>query len=190
LKNWVIRTGELHPDKQLSVWFQDEARFGQQGTTTRIWADRGTRAQAIRQCEFEWVYLFGAVCPANGKAHGCLLPYVDTEAMNAYLADFSRHLPPEEHALMVLDRAGWHQSRSLIIPHNVTLLNLPPYSPELNPAELLWWQARSKKLSNRAYESIPIMEHAVAEAWLWLIAQPDFLKSLCLFPWIQSAVSN
>ena len=136
------------------------------------------------------MYLFGAVCPASGEAHGCLLPYVDTESMNAYLADFSRNLPPDEHALIVLDRAGWHQSRNLIIPSNVTLLNLPPYSPQLNPAELLWWQARDKKLSNRAYESIPILEQAVGEAWLWLIETPDFLRSLCLFPWIQSAICN
>jgi hypothetical protein len=190
LKEWAARTAALHPHKQLSVWFQDEARFGQQGTTTRIWADRGQRTQAIRQVEFEWVYLFGAVCPRTGRAHGCLLPYVDTDAMNAYLADFSRNLPPEEHALIVLDRAGWHQSRSLTVPANVTLLNLPPYSPQLNPAELLWWQARDKKLSNRAYQNIPVLEQAVGEAWLWLIQQPDFLRSLCLFPWIQSAISN
>ena len=132
--------------------------MGNKEITTRIWADRGTRTQAIRPMKFEWVYLFGAVCPTSGKAHGCLLPYVDTDAMNAYLADFSR--------------------------------NLPPYSPELNPAELLWWQARDKKLSNRAYESIPVLERAVSEAWLSLIEQPDFLRSLCLFPWIQAAISN
>jgi hypothetical protein len=101
LKEWATRTAALHPHKQLSVWFQDEARFGQQGTTTRIWADRGQRTRAIRQVEFEWVYLFGAVCPRTGRAHGCLLPYVDTDAMNAYLADFSRNLPPEESCWIV-----------------------------------------------------------------------------------------
>ena len=72
----------------------------------------------------------------------------------------------------------------------MTLLNLPPYSPELNPAELLWWQARDKKLGNQAYKSIPVLERAVSEAWLSLIEQPDFLRSLCLFPWIQAAISN
>ena len=186
----MVRTAELHPGRRLSVWFQDEARFGQQGTTTRIGADRGRRATAVRQVEFEWVYLFGSVCPASGRTHGCLLPYVDTAAMNAYLADFSRNLPPEEHALLVLDRAGWHRSRSLAIPANVTLLFLPPYSPELNPAELLWWQARDKKLSNQVYETIPILEQAVGDAWLWLIENPAVLRSLCLFPWIESAISN
>ncbi|NQU75503.1 MAG: hypothetical protein HQ546_04205 [Planctomycetes bacterium] len=68
-----------------------------------IRAGHGRQAEAIRQVEFEWVYLFGAVCPASDKAHGCLLPYVDSESIIVYLADFSRNLPPEEHALMVLD---------------------------------------------------------------------------------------
>jgi hypothetical protein len=190
LKDWVDRTAELHPDKAVSVWFQDEARFGQQGTTTRVWADRGSRATAVRQVEFEWVYMFGTVCPATGKAHGCVLPYVDTEAMNAYLADFSRNLPSHEHALMVLDRAGWHLAGKLNIPPNVTLLNLPAYSPELNPAEMLWWQVRDKKLSNRSYENITVLEQAVSEAWLWLIENPDSLRSLCFFPWIESAIFN
>ena len=153
----MSRTAELHPGRRLSVWFQDEARFGQQGTTTRIWADCGRRATAVRQVEFEWVYLFGSVCPASGRAHGCLLPYVDTTAMNAYLADFSRNLSPEEHALLVLDRAGWHRSRSLAIPANVTLLYLPPYSPELNPIELAWstlkhWLRESRARTHAALD--------------------------------------
>ena len=121
----MVRTAELHPGRRLSIWFQDEARFGQQGTTTRIGADRGRRATAVRQVEFEWVYLFGSVCPASGRTHGCLLPYVDTAAMNSYLADFSRNLPPEEHALLVLDRAGWHRSRSLAIPAKMPKLLSP-----------------------------------------------------------------
>ena len=145
----MARTAELHPHKRLTVWFQDEARFGQQGTTTRVWAERGTRAQAIRQVEFEWVYLFGAVCPTTGQAHGCLLPYAETDTMNAYLADFSRNLAPDEHALIVLDRAGWHQSKSLDIPSNVTLLYLPPYSPELNPDEMLNQDVKTNAVRRR-----------------------------------------
>ena len=140
--------------------------------------------------EFEWVYLFAGVCPAGGQAHACLFPEVNTEIMNLYLADFSKHLSPQEHALMVLDRAGWHTGGGLIIPSNVTLLRLPPYSPELNPAELLWWQMRDKDLSNRSFDTIPVLEDAVAESWLKLIRQGDQIRSLCLFPWIQSAVFN
>jgi transposase len=172
------------------LWFADEARFGQQGTTTRIWAQRGQRAEAIRQTEFEWVYLYGAVDPRSGRSHGWMFPEVNTATMNSFLETFSRQLAPAEHALMVLDRAGWHRSRALVIPPNVTLLYLPPYSPQLNPSELLWWQMRDRHLSNRRFAGIPDLERAVAHAWSWLVNRPDFLRSLCLFPWIESAVVN
>jgi len=140
--------------------------------------------------EFEWVYLYGAVQPTHGKSHGCLFPEVNTSTMSLYLENFSRQLADDEHALMVLDRAGWHRSHSLIIPSNVTLLHLPPYSPELNPSELLWWQIRDRHMSNRRFATVAVLEQAASDAWLWLIDQADFLKSLCLFPWIESAVFN
>ncbi len=61
--------------KPLEIWFQDEARVGQQGTLTRVWAKRGTRPRAPRDTRYKWSYVFGAACPARGAAAGLILPY-------------------------------------------------------------------------------------------------------------------
>ena len=72
--------------KPLEIWFQDEARVGQQGTTTRVWARRGTRPRAVRDTRYEWAYIFGAVCPQRGVGAGLVLPRANTAAMNLHLA--------------------------------------------------------------------------------------------------------
>ena len=186
----VLRTQELYPDKKISVWFEDEGRFGQQGTITRVWALRGRRAYACKQTGFEWVYVFGAVCPETGQTHGCLISFADTSAMNGYLKDFCKHIPDDEHVLMVLDRAGWHRARTLRIAENLTLLLLPAYSPELNPVELLWWQMRDKHLSNQVFETAEQLDMDVGKAWCAVTCQSETIRSLCLFPWVESAINN
>lgn len=172
------------------MWFEDEGRFGQQGTISRIWALRGKRAYASKQTDLEWVYVFGAVCPSTGQTHGCLISFADTSAMNGYLKDFGKHIAFDEHVLMVLDRAGWHRSRTLHVAENLTLLLLPAYSPELNPVELLWWQMRDKYLSNQVFESVDQLDKDVGKAWCDVTYDPEIVRSLCLFPWIESAINN
>lgn len=189
LLEWVLTTARLHPDKRLSLWFQDEARFGMQGTITRIWALKGQRPRVWQQREFEWTYLYGSVEPLTGRAHGCRLPEANTEAMNLYLENFSRFLEEDEHALMVLDRAGWHRATALKIPSNVTLLCLPPYSPELNPMELVWGNGRRNYFANTVHKTIDDLESAVDQLWLRQTQHRDKMKSLCGFDWILSALS-
>lgn len=109
--------------------------------------------------------------------------------MNLYLENFSRSLEDDEHALMVLDRAGWHRATALKIPSNVTLLCLPPYSPELNPMELVWGNGRRNYLANTFHKTIDDLEHAVDELWLRQTQHEDSMKSLCGFDWILSAIS-
>ena len=178
------------PDKDIQLWFQDEARIGQQGTISRVWADTGSCPRAIRQTNYQWTYLFGSVCPATGNSHGWRMPYANTWIMNLYLKDFAGQLPDNVHALLVMDGAGWHSAKELEIPANVSILLLPPYSPELNPAELIWRQMRQRKLSNRLYPTIDDLETAVDDAWLWISNQQEELANLCLFPWIKSALIN
>lgn len=102
---------------------------------TRIWADTGSRPTAPRTLGFASAYLFGAVCPAEGKAAAILMPKANTSAMTLHLREVSHHVPADAHAIMFLDNAAWHRAKALEVPADLTLLPLPPYSPELNPAE-------------------------------------------------------
>ena len=140
-----------HPDQNVQVWFQDEARLGQQGTLTTVWAEKGSRPTAVRQTEYEWCYLFAAVNPMNGASSALVAPTVNTELMNRHLEFISQEAGPKTHVVLVLDQAGWHTAKALKVPSNLTLLPLPPYSPELNSAERIWDYMRSHYLSNRIY---------------------------------------
>src|SRR6185312_4751948 len=138
--------------KPVEVWFLDEARVGQQGTLTRVWARRGTRPRAPRDRRYTWAYLFGAVCPERAVGAALVLPYADTEATGLHLAEVGRAVAPGAHAVVVLDRAGWHGAGDLAVPGNLTLLPLPSHSPELNPAEDVREHLRQNKPSHRVWE--------------------------------------
>ena len=166
----------------MQVWFQDEARIGQQGTLTRCWGLTGSRPTAVRQTEYEWVYLFGAVNPQTGESSALLAPTVNTAYMNHHLRFIREQAGADVHVLLVLDRAGWHVAKALEVPANMTLLYLPPYSPELNPVERLWAYLRSHYLSNRAYRDYDDLLTASGTAWNQLT--PEHLCSICRTEWL------
>src|SRR4051794_21261983 len=143
-----------HPGKRIEVWVQDEARIGQQGTTTAVWAETGSRPSAPKQCEYEWAYLFAAVNPVTGASSALVAPTVNTHYMNEPLGFISRAAGPDAGVVLVRANAGWHVAKALKVPANVTLLFLPPYSPELNGAERIWscLHLRMRYLSNRVYK--------------------------------------
>jgi transposase len=85
---------------------------------------------------------------------------------------------------MVLDQAGWHVSRDLFVPENVTLVSLPPYSPELNPVERVWLYLKERFLSHRLHADYDAIVDAACDAWNRLIGEAGRLKTLCSFPWI------
>ncbi len=128
----------------MEVWFTDEARVGQQGTITRMWAKRGSRPRAPRDRRDQWAYLFGAICPQRSTGAAIVIPEVNIAAMNEHLAAISRRVSAGAIAVLVLDGAGWHSSPRLRLPDNIVLLPLPPYAPELNPVENVWEFLRGK----------------------------------------------
>lgn len=167
---------------RVRVFFMDEARFGQQGTTTRVWAKTGSRPTAVKQTRYEWVYLYAAVEPATGASVALQAPLVNTGTMNVFLKMLSEELSPRDHAVLVMDQAGWHKSKALAVPENITALHLPPYSPELNPVERLWAYLRSHYLSNRVYDDYRHLLDAGARAWRQLT--PETLRSVCSCPYL------
>jgi transposase len=175
-----------HPNEQVRVYFQDEARFGQQGTLTRVWAPTGSRPTAVKQTQYDYLYVFTAVCPETGDACGLIAPHVNTVAMNVFLEQFSRELPMGVHGVMILDRAGFHTSKAMSVPGNVSLIHLPPYSPELNPVENLWHYLRSHHWSNRFYANYDALHQAALEGWRAVCLDAGKIKSVCAAPYLQS----
>jgi hypothetical protein len=175
--------------KPVEIWFQDEARVGQQGTLTRVWARRGSRPRAPRDRRYAWAYLFGAVCPARAVGAGLVLPYADAAATALHLAEISRQVAPGAHAVLVLDRAGWHGAGDLVVPENLTLLPLPSRAPELNPVENVWQYLRQNRLALRVWPDYDAIVATCCEAWNALMAMPDRLASITRREWAK-AVSN
>jgi len=167
----------------VEVWFQDEARIGQQGTITRMWAEKGSRPRAIRQQQFSYTYIFGAVCPARGVGVGLVLPYANTYTMNLHLQHISAEIPKGKHAAIVLDRAGWHTTKKLGKFNNLTLIPLPPTSPELNPCEQVWQKLRRDHFANRAFKDENEIIDVCCEAWNAFTENPKTIKTLCTRQW-------
>jgi transposase len=162
-----------------------DARVGQQGTLTRVWARRGTRPRAPRDTRTRWACSFGAVCPERGAAAGLVLPTVNTQAMNAHLAEISRSVAPGAHAVLVLDGAGWHGSAALVVPDNLSLLTLPPYSPELNPVENVWHYLRANWLAISVFDSYDAILDACCTAWNRFANDPKTVTSITERSWAQ-----
>ena len=190
---WPERIKQIaveHPNKRLRVYFQDESRFGQQGTNTNVWAEKGSRPTAVRQTEYEYLWVIGAACPETGHAEGLLSPQLNTAIINTFLEQFSATLPAGEHAVMVWDGAGFHTAKALRVPENVTLVQLPPYSPELNPIENLWHYLKSHFWSNRAYADYQELEQAAMNAWKTAALDQALVKSVCAAPYVNRATSD
>jgi transposase len=103
--------------------------------------------------------------------------------MNAFLAGFSATRAADEHAVMVLDRAGWHTAHALRVPGNVTLVPLPPYAPQLNPVERVWLHLRERHLSHRLLDDYHAIVDALCRAWTQ--TTQDQLRSLTNYTYIQ-----
>jgi hypothetical protein len=188
-----------HPGERAEPWFMDEARVGQKGRLTHVWYQKGVRPRGVRRQGFASAHLFGAVCPERGEGVALVPPEslprtrsgVSTAAMDAFLAEPSRAIPAGSHAGPVLDRAGWHVSEDLSVPANLTLISLPPHSPELDPVERVWEHLRDRWLSRRVlaggYEAVV---DAACVAWNAPLAEPGRLRSLTNFPWPPASVTT
>jgi transposase len=181
----VEAIAEQHPGKEVQVWHQDEARFGQQGTITRVWARRGSRPRRVRQNGRESLYVLTAVCAASGAAAGLIAPELNTAVVNLFLEQFSRQLAPEVHAILLWDNAGYHVGKDLVVPANVSLIGLLPYSPELNPVENLWHYLRAHYWSHGVYPDYDTLLAVATETWRKVCLDPEKIRSICAAPYLE-----
>ena len=149
-----------------------------------IWWKRGERPPGLCDKRFTFAYIFAAVEPGTDNAFALVMPYADTAAMQVFLDRFSETIAPDEHAVMVLDQAGWHGSKALAVPANITLVPLPAYSPELNPVERVWLYLKERFLSHRLLDIYDAIVVAACAAWNRLVVETGRIKSLCSYPWI------
>ena len=111
------------------------------------------------------------------------MPFADTPAMNAHLAEIALAVAPDAHAVLVLDGAGWHGGHDLVVPENISLVLLPPYSPELNPVENVWQSLRANSLAISVFDDYDAIVDACCEAWNRFAGQPDIIASISARGW-------
>lgn len=172
---------------KVEIWFQDEARIGQQGTLTRVWARKGTRPRLIKQQQFINSYIFGAVCPERDIGAALVLPSADISSMKRHLQEISLNVQQGYHAVVILDQARWHVSKNLHIPKNITLMPLPPYSPELNPQENVWQFMRQNYLANKCFESLNDILDNCSRAWNEFTRKDGRIKNMCSREWANTS---
>lgn len=103
--------------------------------------------------------------------------------MQLHLDEISRHVAKGAHAVLILDRAGWHTTGKLRMPANITPILLPSRAPELNPVENIWQFLRANWLSNRVFETYDAIIDAACDAWRRLVDQPETITSIGMRKW-------
>ena len=129
--------------RPLRLWYHDEARFGLHMPRYRRLTACGVKPRQPFDPLYEYSWLYGAVEPKSGESFFLQMSHLDAECFEVFLAAFSASAPDALNVL-VIDNAPAHVKRSLVVPQNIVLVWLPPYSPELNPAERLWLALRQK----------------------------------------------
>ena len=169
--------------RKLRIMLADEARFGRINRPRPCWAPIGTRPEVAAQLIREYIYLYGAVSPKNGCCVYLIMPTSNTACFQAFLQALARKFARQD-ILLVLDGAPNHRCGDLAVPANITLLYLPPYSPELNPKENLWDEIREKIFKNYALKSIGAVRAKLKQAILYIERNPKLVQSITSFPYI------
>lgn len=167
--------------------FEDEGRFGRISNPSLCWTQKGTRAVVHKQIVREYTYAYGAVDPKKGEVDSLILPDMYATTMSVFLKELSeRH--PDCYILLVMDGAPCHRAGDLAVPWNIRIEELPPYSPELNPAEHLWDAMREDGFKNQTFGSMEQVEKAMISSLLKLEHDHESIKSMTGFPWILRAL--
>jgi transposase len=189
LPDLIAETGKAWPGEgPIRLMFMDEARFGRISDTRRCWCPKPIHPVCYAMVSQEYTYAYAAAS-VDGNMDSLILPHVNGECMQIFLDEVaSRHL--NDRIIMALDGAGWHKNESLMIPDNIRLLSLPPYSPELNPVEHIWDDLREKEFHNRVFDNIDSLEDHPEKALHEMENDHDRIRSIVAWPWIINALMN
>lgn len=174
-------------DRQVRIMFQDEARFGRLPVIRSAWAPPGIRPKVKAAVEREFRYLYGAISPIEGEVDWMASDAMNTENMSKFL-ELVRNAHPDDYILMIVDGASSHKGTKLIVPKNMTLLGMPPYSPELNPVENLWDHVREKACANFFFKKLDEVVQKVNEELTLLATQAATVASMFCWSWIIEAI--
>ncbi len=172
------------PDRSVEVWAFDEHRAGLKPVLRKVWVRRGQRPLARGYQRFQWVYVFGVVRPATGDVVWFLADAVNTAMFSRILAAFARDVGAgaDKSVVLVLDGAGWHVATDLQVPDGIRLEFLPPYSPELQPAEPLW-PVINEPLANQQFHTLADLDQVLGERCCALANDQDRIRSCTQFHW-------
>lgn len=184
LQQEVGRIQTEHPDADVEVWSEDEHRIGLHPIVRRIWVELGEQPVATVNWKRQWLWLYAFVQPQTGQTYWWLLPNVNTKLFSRVLKDFAQHfrVGKNKRIILPLDQAGWHMSDRLEVPEGIHLVPLPPYSPELQPAERLW-PLVDEPLANEAFETIAEVEELVVQRCRRLLVQQQLIQGLTFYHW-------
>ncbi|HVE54692.1 MAG TPA: IS630 family transposase [Ramlibacter sp.] len=159
----MARARAAHPGRPVEVWAADEHRLGLKPIRRRVWAPVGMRPVALGHHRYEWLHVVAFVQPTSGETVWYLASGLSKPFFEALLASFARKVRAgrERHIVLVLDNAGWHGPEGLAVPEGISLVFLPPYSPELQPAERLW-PLVDEAVVNRHFATLDALDAVVA----------------------------
>ncbi len=175
---------KAHPEATVELWAEDEHRLGLRPILRRVWAPKGQRPIAAVRPRYQWLYVVAFVCPESAETSFWLVPSLTGEVFDLLLRAFAQEqgVGRGKRILLVLDQAGWHLSSEVQVPEGLTLLPLPPYSPELQPAEHLW-ELIDEAVANRTFSSLEELEAVLGERIRVLGERREQIRSTTLFHW-------
>jgi transposase len=184
LRQRLARLRRANPGRRVEVWAEDEARLGLKPVTRRVWSLKGRRPRSGGRTRFDWLYVYGFARPGTGQTFCVLLPRVNADRMADALAAFAARADPAGAKVLVVlvDNAGWHVAKRLVVPGNVVLHFLPPCTPELQPVEPFWPLVR-EAVANRSIGRIDRLRAILRTRLAYLARNPSTVQPIIGFHW-------
>lgn len=170
-------------EKPLRVMFMDEGRFGRVDLPQRCWAPKRLRPSCPSQIIREYSYAFAALSPSDGRLESLIYPSADSDVMAFFLKQVSDGFKDESVAIF-MDKAAWHTTAKLAVPDNIRLESLPPYSPQLNPVEVLWKELRKDHFHNKVFESMDAVDDQLESGLRNMAMDQARVRSFSAFSWM------